>query len=101
MYDLETTRQAVALASEKLGFELVYHSLEEIEEMRARLEGRQDKRGIVSPKLKADELRFIQNERALCAIDFRNYWLPRYSYIVRWDKPKLAAFRAAYPQLAR
>ena len=26
---------------------------------------------------------------------------PTHPYIVRWDKPKLAAFRAAYPQLAR
>ena len=25
---------------------------------------------------------------------------PSHPYIVRWDKPKLAAFRAAYPQLA-
>jgi peptide-methionine (S)-S-oxide reductase len=26
---------------------------------------------------------------------------PRHPYIVRWDKPKVAAFRAAYPALAR
>ncbi len=25
---------------------------------------------------------------------------PNYPYIVRWDKPKVAAFRAAFPQLA-
>jgi peptide-methionine (S)-S-oxide reductase len=26
---------------------------------------------------------------------------PTYPYIVRWDRPKMAAFRAAFPQLAR
>ncbi|HWK37072.1 MAG TPA: peptide-methionine (S)-S-oxide reductase, partial [Sphingomonas sp.] len=26
---------------------------------------------------------------------------PGHPYIVRWDKPKVAAFRAAFPALAR
>ena len=26
---------------------------------------------------------------------------PAHPYIVRWDKPKVAAFRAAFPSLAR
>ena len=26
---------------------------------------------------------------------------PRHGYIVRWDKPKVAAFRATFPSLAR
>lgn len=36
--------------------------------------------------LKEDEDRFIQNERILCALDFRSYWLPQYARIVNWQK---------------
>lgn len=35
--------------------------------------------------------------------DHQDFWRknPNHPYIVRWDKPKVAAFRAAYPALAR
>lgn len=36
--------------------------------------------------LQPDEQQFIQNERMLCALDFRGHWLPHYAWIVDWKK---------------
>jgi len=36
--------------------------------------------------LRLDEQHFITNERRLCALDFRTYWLPNYARIINWQK---------------
>lgn len=36
--------------------------------------------------LRPDEAEWIDNERLLCAIDFRTYWLRHYCWIVNWAK---------------
>lgn len=43
-------------------------------------------RGQLSRPLRKDEQRFIDNERILCALDFRTYWAPHYAKIVNWRK---------------
>lgn len=40
--------------------------------------------------LTPDEQQFIQNERKLCALDFRGYWLPHYAKIIDWRKQPTA-----------
>ena len=46
----------------------------------------------------------IENGTFFAAEDYHQHFFdrnPHHPYIVRWDKPKVAAFRAAYPQLAK
>ncbi len=42
--------------------------------------------GRLTRPLKPDEQNYITNERTLCAIDFRHYWMPNYAWILNWRK---------------
>lgn len=86
MYDREVTAKAVKAAGERLGFELVYHSQAQIDAAVSLLNDLMDDERGLKRNLAPDEIRFIQNERALCALDFRNYWLVRYARIINWRK---------------
>ena len=44
------------------------------------------KGGRLKRPLTREEQLFIENERILCALDFRNYWLPHYARIIDWEK---------------
>lgn len=87
MFDPATTAKAVEEASRRLGFDLVYHSQAQIDSARSLLDDLLDPdRGGLKRNLAPDEDRFIRNERALCALDFRGYFLPRYAWIINWQK---------------
>lgn len=65
----------------------VYHSLAQIDHAIRHLNDLYDvgQRKLRRP-LTVDEIAFIQNERRICALDFRGYWLNRYAYILDWDR---------------
>ncbi len=80
------TAQAVARASQKLGWDLVYHSVVQVNAARSLLDELIDvDRGGLKRNLAPDEQRFITNERTLCALDAR-YYYGRYAQIVNWKK---------------
>jgi hypothetical protein len=107
MYAASIVQQRIELAQESLGFPLVYHSPADIDEFNRRLEARyadaynsaraasqgtEDStkmfrtaisRALASPdnpKLSKDEVRFIENERALIMCDAA-YFMTRYYWI--------------------
>ena len=99
MYAPEVTARHVAKANERLqkeyeddDFELRYHDQEQVDTAIAHFDDLMER----NPKdgrplhlrrpLHEDEQRFLTNERTLCALDFRGYWLPRYARIVNWRK---------------
>lgn len=92
MYDPEITQRRVDAASVRLGFDLEYHTAAQVESAIAHFDDLMER----NPKdnrplrlrrpLREDEQQFLTNERTLCALDFRGYWLPRYAYIVNWMK---------------
>lgn len=86
MYDAAVTAAAVGAASRAQGWDLVPHTLAQIEHAIAHFDNLWDneKERLKRP-LTSDEQRFIQNERKLCALDFR-YWLASYGFIVNWEK---------------
>ena len=66
-----------------------YHSITQIDHAVAHLNELwdPDQKKLRRP-LTQDEADFIQNERRICALDFRNYWLPNYAWIVNaWKQP--------------
>lgn len=86
MYHPDITRREVQRASERLGFDLQYHSQTQIQEARSLLDELIDvERGGLKRNLAPDEQRFITNERTLCALDAR-YYLSHYAWIVNWKK---------------
>ncbi len=85
LYAADVTAQAVARASERLGFDLTYHTREQIQAARSLLDTLVDiERGGLKRNLAQDEQRFITNERSLCALDFRYYL--SYCQIINWKK---------------
>lgn len=75
----------IAAASEKQGWDLEPHNRAQIDGAIAHFEGLiHDETGVLKRKLTAEEQRWIQNERKLCALDFR-YWL-NYASIINWQK---------------
>lgn len=75
MYDPGITSRAVAKVSERIGFELQYHSQPQIVAAKAVLNEMVDlDRGGLKRNLAPDEQRFIDNERTLCALDARYYY---------------------------
>lgn len=86
MYDPRITELAIENASKKLGFELKRHSHREIDEATTLMNDLMDSDRGLKRNLAPDEVRFIQNERTLCMLDFRGYWLPNYARIIKWDK---------------
>lgn len=89
MYDAEITRLSVEKASRALGRPLVYHTDAYVAGCIAHFEDLLDEdSGQLKRALAIDEQRFIQNERMLCALDFR-YWAGRYARIVDWEKKEV------------
>ena len=70
-----------------------YHSITQIDHAIAHLNDLMDlERHALRRPLTKDEIEFIQNERRICAIDFRTYWLTRYAWLINWEK-KAERFR--------
>lgn len=118
MYASSIVNERLGLAGEHLGFRLEYHSPGEIDDFEAKLavnhpneyaQARRAAQGAehpardiqvvltrllanpLDPKLTADEVRFIRNERALCMCDAA-YFLTRYYWILN-DEGVLMRFR--------
>lgn len=97
MYHATITERAIAEANRQQAaacrlagkpiWELAYHNRDQIQHAIAHLDALYDpeQRKLIRP-LTPDEQQFIQNERKLCALDFRGYWLPHYAWIVNWRK---------------
>lgn len=87
MYDIATTAAAIDAQSLAQGWRLQRHSQYDIDRAITHFLDiyDADKQRLRRP-LNHDEQRFITNERRLCALDFRSYWLPNYAYIVNWAK---------------
>ncbi len=64
-----------------------YHSVPQIEKSIAHFADLwdPDTKALKRP-LTRDEAAFIQNERWLCALDFRGYWLSHYAWVINWDR---------------
>lgn len=87
MYDRAVTARAIEETSRRQGWDLKRHNLAQIQHAIAHFDGlwEPDARRL-RRALTAEEQRFIQNERKLCALDFRDYWLPNYAWIVNYEK---------------
>lgn len=95
MYDAATTRRMIAQtvaslatrAKDPVTWEPVYHSRVQIEHAIDHFNNIYDHehRRLTRP-LTPDEAAFIRNERHLCALDFRGYWLLNYAFIINWAK---------------
>lgn len=84
MYAPELSDRALEQRARELGFTLTRHSPTQIDAAIAALNDLLDEdRGLKRP-LAPDEIQFIENERALCALDFRYYL--NYCWIVNWRK---------------
>lgn len=91
MYDESITKLDIDYASEQLGWPLRRHTVEQIDDAIAHFNDLMQFDAAGRPislrrALTPGEQRFITNERKLCALDFRFYWLPNYAYIVNWAK---------------
>ncbi len=85
MYDRGVIKRKLEEASRRLKWEPVYHSIADVEDANEGFrylfdEDTKQFRREFTP----DEIRWIQNERRLCALDF-HYWLSRYAKIIGWD----------------
>jgi len=80
-------QEARLLAAGKPVWSLRYHTADEIESAIAHFHDLWDAdAGRLTRPLTPDEQQFITNERRLCALDFRGYWLPNYAWIIDWRK---------------
>jgi hypothetical protein len=93
MYDRATTAAAVAAASvtipntKFIDRPLVYHDQSQIDAAIDHYNNLWDPDAQrLTRALTPDEQWFITNERTLCALDFRGYWLPNYAWIIDWRK---------------
>jgi len=97
MYDPGVTARMVTAADDahirslraagKPEWHLVYHTQAQIERAIGHFHDLWDgDQGRLRRPLRADEQQFITNERRLCALDFRSYWLPNYAWIINWQK---------------
>lgn len=102
MYHTDVIAERLARAKEHLGWEPVYHSVEEVDMVNARLHNLAifDDNGKFTGKLVRDyteqEKWWIRNERSLCACD-ASYFLTRYCY-VKTDKNEIIRFKFRDPQ---
>ena len=86
MYSIRVTQQAIEAANAAQGWDLAYHTRDQIDAAIAHFDELWDPdQGKLSRPLTTEESRFISNERKLCALDFR-YWSTQYAHIV--DKHK-------------
>lgn len=97
MYDAGVTARTVEAANREHEkalrdkgdpvWSLRYHSQSEIETAIGHFHDLWDPDGNrLTRALTRDEQQFITNERRLCALDFRGYWLPNYAWIIDWRK---------------
>jgi hypothetical protein len=85
MYSPIVTKAMVRAASTKQGWKLQYHTRQQIDAAIGHFEELvHDETGQLKRPLNKDEVRWIQNERKLCALDFR-YWT-HYAWIIDWHK---------------
>lgn len=112
MYARSLVDARIETAERELGFSLEHHSVSDIEDFNSRLEERyasayaaarkasqaqrepegpfqaailRELADPENPRLSSDEIRFIQNERALSICDSR-YWLERYYWVKSQDR---------------
>lgn len=87
MYAPDVTQQKIEAASAALGWELRPSTPRQIQAAIDHFDLLWDpERRRLKRPLTATEQRFITNERTLCALDFRHYWLPYYARIINWQK---------------
>ena len=85
MYSEKVTAQAIEAANAAQGWDLAYHTRDQIDAAIAHFDELWDPdQGKLSRPLTTEESRFISNERKLCALDFRYYL--QYATIVDWEK---------------
>ncbi len=86
MYSQLVTNKAIDAANAAQGWELIPHTLSQIDAAIAHFEDLWDPdSGQLSRKLTPDESRFISNERKLAALDF-NYFSTRFAWIVNKEQ---------------
>lgn len=97
MYAPEVTQRMISAAADRFNAaarargkaEWVpeYHSHAQIDHAIAHLDSlwNPEERKLKRP-LTQDESDFVQNERRICALDFRSYWVSHYAYIIDWRK---------------
>jgi len=97
MYDQGVTSRMVTAASDAQILRqraagqpespLTYHTASQIQHAIGHFHDLWDsERERLTRPLRPDEQAFITNERCLCALDFRGYWLPNYCQIIDWEK---------------
>lgn len=95
MYHAGTTRRKIGELADRVNAQARktgkpewtprYHTIAQIEHATDHLNSLWDPDGKkLRRPLTVDESQFIQNERRICALDFRGYWLPNYCYIINW-----------------
>lgn len=85
MYSRRVTAQTIAATNAAQGWDLQPRSAADISAAIAHFEDLMQEDGSLARPLTAEEVRFIQNERKLCALDFE-YWVSRYAWIVNKEK---------------
>lgn len=84
MYDPALTDRAIDDASRTQGWSLVRHSRATIDGAIAHFGELMSEEGQLRRPLDAREQQFIQNERRVCALDVRYFFL--YVHVIGWDK---------------
>lgn len=86
MYDRHVTQATIDAVSAAQHWDLIPHSHADVDTAIAHFAGLwdPDQRRLRRP-LTPPEQRFQQNERKLCALDYR-YWTDRYAWIINWSK---------------
>jgi hypothetical protein len=87
MYSPRITAEKIAETSKRQGWDLEPSSPAKIRAAIAYFDDKAEKAEGGDLALTAEETRFIQNERRLCALDFR-YYIRNYCYIIDWEKNK-------------
>ena len=91
MYSKVVTARKVKEASNKLGFQLEYHSQQVIDQQIKCLNEVVGQNGQLIRPLRDDEKQFIKNERALSKLDYR-YWKQHYVYILHFEGGRVVHF---------
>lgn len=87
MYDRAVTAAAIEATSREQGWQLQRYNRAQIDLAIAHFDDlwEPEEKKLRRP-LTTEEQRFIQNERKMCALDFRDHWLPNYAWIVNYEK---------------
>ena len=97
MYDSLVTQRTISAVADQHNAEArskgrpewtpTYHSIQQIDHAIAHLNDLWDpEQKKLRRPLTVDESAFIQNERRICALDFRGYWAKNFAWIVNWQK---------------